>query len=196
MTEDKVRPKRIRVSGLQETQLAAVAEVEQAATAMYHDAGFDAAEVPARSMTEIVTLTRDHNVRVAEADYMVAGYAAWRDEAPGVGYIEDISVHPGFQRVGVGAKLLETIRDEAREAGIKQLVVKCWSKAPWALEFYKRMGFTEIAEGAPAKVAQWKEQRSSSGRPFTRPGEIAMWTAIPEAPVVADDEDEQLAETD
>jgi amino-acid N-acetyltransferase len=196
MTEDKVRPKRIRVSGLQETQLAAVVEVEQAATAMYHDAGFDAAEVPTRSMTEIVSLTRDHNVRVAEADYMVAGYAAWRDEPPGVGYIEDLSVHPGFQRVGVGAKLLETIRDEAREAGLKHLVVRCWSKVPWALGFYTRMGFAEIDQAAPAQVVQWKESRSSSGRPFTRPGEIAMWMAVGEAPVVADDEDEQVGETD
>jgi amino-acid N-acetyltransferase len=180
------------VGGLEEAQLAAVVELEKATTAMYYDAGFDGAEVPTRSMVEIAGLTRNHNVRVAEADYVVAGYAAWRDEEPGVGYIEDISVHPDFQRVGVGTKLFEAMRDEARDAGIPQLVVRVWTKAPWAMAFYKKLGFVLIDDGAPAPVAKWKEQRSS-GRPLTRPGEIAMWAPVGEAPKAADEDDDETA---
>ena len=107
MTEERTRPRRIRVSGLQETQLVSLVEIEQASAALYGDGGFTEGEVPARKLTDIVALTRDHNVRVAEADHVVAGYTAWRDEAPGVGVITTIAVHPDFQRVGVGSKLIE-----------------------------------------------------------------------------------------
>jgi N-acetylglutamate synthase-like GNAT family acetyltransferase len=177
MSDERTPPKRIRISGLQEAHLPALAEIEQVTTAMYYERGFDAAEVPVRSVADITRLTRNHNVRVAEADHDVAGYTAWRDEAPGIAYVEELSVHPQFQRFGVGSCLMEKIRDEARDLGLKQVVLRCWTNAPWAMEFYKSAGFTPIDESAPEKVLEWKEMRSE-GRPLTRPGEIAMWTLV------------------
>jgi GNAT superfamily N-acetyltransferase len=191
MSDNRTAPKRIRITGLQEQQLAAVAEAEAAATAVYYDSGFDAAEVPTRSIADITALTRHHNVRVAEADHEPVGYAAWRDEAPGVAYVEEISVHPDFQRFGVGSRLMETIRDEAREAHLKQIVLRCWTRAPWAMAFYKSLGFVQIDSAAPAKVRGWQEQHVASGRPFTRPGEIAMWAPVGEAPAVHEDPEEE-----
>lgn len=193
MSDERTPPTRIRVSGLQEAHLPALAELEQLATAMYHEQGFDAAEVPVRSVADITRLTRDHNVRVAEADHEVAGYTAWRDEAPGVAYVEELSVHPDFHRFGVGSRLMEAIRDEARELGLKQVVLRCWAKAPWAMGFYERMGFVAIDDGAPAKVLEWKEEHSQ-GRPLTRPGELVMWAPVGERPPVPADETKENAE--
>jgi len=81
MSDDRIRPKRIRLSRLQESQVEALVQVEQACSAMYHDIGFDAAEVPVRTFADIAHLPRYHNVYVAEADHEVAGYVAWRDES-------------------------------------------------------------------------------------------------------------------
>ena len=47
MGDERTPPTRIRITGLQEAQLPAVVEVDHACTAMYYDAGFDGAEVPA-----------------------------------------------------------------------------------------------------------------------------------------------------
>jgi amino-acid N-acetyltransferase len=187
MTEQRTRPTRIRVSGLQETQLHALVEVEEAAAALYVESGFAEGEVPARRLTDIVALTRDHNVRVAEADHVVAGYAAWRDEAPGVGVIGTIAVHPDFQRVGVGSKLVATIEEEARDAGLKHLVIRCRTKAPWAMEFCRRLGFSAIGADAPGKVAKWGEDRAATG---LREDEAVLWAPVREAPEPPADEDE------
>lgn len=191
MSDDRTAPKRIRISRLQETQLVAVGEVETAATAMYYDHHFDAAEVPTRSLTEITALTRQHNVYVAEADHVVAGYAAWRDEAPGVAYVEEISVHPDFQRFGVGSRLMNEIIEDARSAKLKQVTLRCWTRAPWAMNFYKKLGFVEIDASAPDRVLAWRDERSGTGKPFTRPGEIALWAPIHEAPAVEDEPEEE-----
>ena len=130
-------------------------EIEQASAALYGDGGFTEGEVPARKLTDIVALTRDHNVRVAEADHVVAGYTAWRDEAPGVGVITTIAVHPDFQRVGVGSKLIETIRDEARDAGLKHLVIRCRTKAHpmWKSRTWSNAWASRSA--APPASATW-----------------------------------------
>ncbi len=190
MSEDRPAPKRLRITRLQEAQLAQLAAVEQACAAQYHDVGFDAAEVPPRSIAEITALTRDHNVHVAEADHEPAGYLAWRDESPGVAYIAELSVHPELQRHGVATKLVNALHEDARAHGLSHLAVRCWTKAPWAMSFYTQAGFTPIDGAAPAKVQGWKTERSQ-GRPFTRPGEVALWALVAAAPAAAVDDADQ-----
>ncbi len=112
MKDDRTPPTRVRVSRLQEVQVPAVVRIDADCAAMYHAIGFDAAEVPARSQADIVALTRDHNVYVVEADWSPAANAAWRDEAPGVAYVEEINVAPDMQRFGLGTRLLDTLREE------------------------------------------------------------------------------------
>lgn len=178
--EDERRPPdKVRISKLQEAQIGALMELEQAVAALYYDIGFDAAEVPTRTEQDFYRLPRDHAVRVAEADHEVAGYTAWRDEAPGVAYLEELSVHPRYQRFGVGTKLLERVLEEARENDFPALVLRAWDKADWAQAFYKKAGFQEIGADAPAKVQEWLALKTDGGRPFLRPGERALWVAIP-----------------
>jgi N-acetylglutamate synthase-like GNAT family acetyltransferase len=194
MSEDRTPPQRVRLTGLQEVQLPALVALDHACAAMYYDLGFDGAEVPTRSTADITGLTHHHNVKVAEADHQVAGYLAWRDEAPGVAYIEELSVHPDFHRFGIGSRLLEGLRSEARGFRIEEIVVKCWVKASWASSFYKARGFKAIDESAPPKVRHWLAERSA-GHPFTRPGEIVMWAPVGAAPVEEEEPDELDPET-
>lgn len=176
-TDDRIRPKRIRVSRLQEVHVEALVQVEQACSAMYHELGFDAAEVPVRTFAEIAHLPRYHNVYVAEADHEVAGYVAWRDESPGVAYIEELSVHPQYQRFGVASKLLSMVEEDAVKANLADLIAKKMEKASWATGFYAHHGFTELGENASENARGWVEERSG-GRPLTRPGEVVIWKSL------------------
>jgi ribosomal protein S18 acetylase RimI-like enzyme len=193
--DERERPKKIRFSKLQEAQLQALVDLERATTAMYYEIGFDGAEVPARTFADLAALPRTHSVHVAEADYQVAGYAAWRDESPGVAYIDEISVHPDYQRFGIGRSLYEKVEAEARDLKLKEIVLKVSDRAVWALRFYRALGFQKIEDGAPARVKTWFEEKSS-GQPFLRPAESAMWVAIRPAAKVEDEDDEPEAGED
>jgi amino-acid N-acetyltransferase len=190
MDAERPPPQRIRVTGLQEAQLEALVELERACTEMYYDIGFDGAEVPARGLSDIVGLTRDHEVKVAEADHVVAGYMAFRDESPGVAYLEEISVHPEYQRFGVGARLLEALWEGARESHLGHVVCRAWEKAAWAMAFYEKAGFKRLGDDAPSKVLRWRDERAESGRPLTRPGEVVLWAAVPPKAEEEDDDDD------
>ncbi|WP_437737808.1 GNAT family N-acetyltransferase [Sorangium sp. So ce1335] len=179
MHDDRTAPKRIRMTGLQEAQLPALVALEQACTAMYHEIGFDAAEVPARTLSELIALTRRHDVRVAEADDEVVGYLAWRDEAPGVAYLEELSVHPDHQRRGIATRLLEELHERARELGMEQVVLRSREKASWAQAFYRKAGFAPLGDDAPAKVRAWGSEQEASGKPLDRAGEVVLWAKIP-----------------
>ena len=118
-------------------------------------------------------------MRVAEADGIVAGLLAWHDESPGVAYLADVQVHPNYQRFGIATRLLDALRDEARNLRLEQVVVRCWEKATWAMAFYRRQRFMPIDATAPAKVRGWKERAPRHpAKPLTRPGEVALWSPI------------------
>jgi GNAT superfamily N-acetyltransferase len=188
--DDRSSPARIRVTtGMQEAQLLALVKLDEACAAQFYRAGFDAAEVPVRSQGDLVALARHNSLRVAEADHVVAGLLAWHDESPGVAYLVDVQVHPDYQRFGIATRLLDSLRDEARNLKLEQIVVRCWDKATWAMSFYRRQRFMPIDATAPAKVQGWKDERIATGRPLVRPGEVALWSPIGPAPrIMTDDE--------
>jgi GNAT superfamily N-acetyltransferase len=167
-------PERVRLGGLQEAQLAALVELEKQCTAMYHEIGFDAAEVPARTWSDLARLPRDHDVYVAEADHEVAGYVAWRDESPGVAFVDELSVLPRFQRFGVGTTLLNRVRERAREIGLPVIVLRAWAEASWARAFYEKQGFKVLDDSAHPRVLAWREEHGAV-HPVAREGELVLW---------------------
>ncbi len=52
-------------------------------------------------------------------------------------YIYDIAVKPGYQRIGVGKKLLSAINDYATQTGIKTVFVDACESDEHALDFYR-----------------------------------------------------------
>jgi len=192
--DDRTPPKRVRLEKLQEVHVPHLLKVDRASAEQYWALGFDAAEVPVRTNAEIYRLPKAHSVRVAEADYVVAGYSAFRDEAPGVAYLEEIAVHPDYQRFGIGKKLIEQVFEEARAANLRELVLRRWDKAEWACAFYDSFGFKPIDDGAPTKVRGWLAEKTDGDRPFLRPGESALWVAIPKGNEPDEEDDEEEAE--
>ncbi len=82
--------------------------------------------------------------------------------------------------------------DEARDLGLRQVVARCWERAPWAMKFYEARGFKVIGPDAPAKVTGWADD--DRARPLTRPGEVALWVDIPKAEHEPEDEDDRASE--
>jgi amino-acid N-acetyltransferase len=187
MERERTRPDRVRLTGLQEAQLPALVEVELACAEMYRAIGVGAAEAPARAVADLVALTRDHDVHVAEADYVVAGYVAWRDEAPGVAVLRTIAVDPSYQRFGIGARLLEAMRDGARRYGLGVAIVRVRERAAWAMRFFQKEGFRRLGDDAPEKVRGWRDEREAAGEAAVRTGEVLMWAAIGPKQEEADD---------
>jgi amino-acid N-acetyltransferase len=171
-------PQRVRVSKLQETQIDAVVAIDLAAKQAMHRAGVPAADVPARGLAGVAKLTKMHNVLVAEGDGVVVGYAAWRDESPGIAYLEDLAVKTDLQRLGLGTRLLEAIRQEARALALPVLITRAWKSAKAATAFLGKSGLTplgteptEIAE----RVALWcEEQEVPGGLGLARDGQVVL----------------------
>lgn len=185
-TDDRDPPQRVRMEKLQEIHVPDLKKVDAACAEQYWALGFDAAEVPVRTSGDFYRLPKSHAVWVAEADGQVAGFIAFRDESPGVGYIEDIAVHPELQRFGIGRRLIEKARLELAHLGFVEVVLKVKSRARWAVAFYEALGFHTLgdpsalgdpnAPDVPERVAAWRAEKvDEEDRPYLRPGEDVMW---------------------
>ena len=167
MSEEERRPpERIRVTKLQEAQLADLTRIEHEVAAMYVEAGFDAEPVAPRSDIAIAKLTRSHDVLVAEADHTVAGYMFWADQAPGIAFLTALLVAPDSHRFGIGTRMLREIGEIASNHGIDTVVTPCWDRATWAMAFLAVRGFQKLDEGElPAKLAQWRDKQPDDALP-------------------------------
>jgi GNAT superfamily N-acetyltransferase len=169
-------PQRVRVAKLTETQIDAVVALDLVAKESMHRAGVPASELPARGLAGIAKLTKQHDVLAADADNAVAGYAAWRDESPGVAYLEDLAVKADLQRFGVATKLLDAVKEKAQKVGLPILVTRCWSKAGPAKAFLEKNGFVPLGQ-EPAeiadRVAQWREEQEAHGG-LVREGQVVL----------------------
>jgi len=61
-------------------------------------------------------------------------------------FLYDIAVHPDYQRLGLGSRLVNTLRRDAGELGIEIVFVPADDEDGHALDFYRALGAT------PSKV--------------------------------------------
>jgi aminoglycoside 3-N-acetyltransferase I len=64
-------------------------------------------------------------------------------------FIYDVAVQPGFQRRGIGRRLMEQLREAASRQGIHDVFVPADDDDGHALDFYRALG------GAPAAVTMF-----------------------------------------
>lgn len=169
--EERVPPQKIRVTKLQEAQVGDLQRIEVQCAAMLVDAGVSA---QGRSDVEIARLTRDHDVLVAEADHLVAGYLGWADEAPGVAWVPILLVAPGYQRFGVATRLVRELGERAHGLGIGEVVIAAWDAAPWAAGFLAARGFEKVA-GPSAGSERLRDWIARRGGEVAEPGQTLWW---------------------
>jgi GNAT superfamily N-acetyltransferase len=175
-------PQRVRVAKLQDIQIDAVVSIDLACKDILHRAGVPASELPARGLSGIARLTKAHNVLVADADGTVAGYAAWRDESPGVAYLEELAVKPELHRLGIGTRLLAAVADQARVVSLPVLLTRCWIKAAPGKALLVKAGFVPLSDDAGERARLWREEQEAndgSGAPdhdraLAKEGQVVM----------------------
>ncbi|WSQ12689.1 GNAT family N-acetyltransferase [Streptomyces sp. NBC_01231] len=64
----------------------------------------------------------------------------------GAFHVEQVSVHPGAARRGVGRTLLAHVADRAREEGLTGLTLTTFTTVPWNAPYYTRLGFRVLDE--------------------------------------------------
>jgi N-acetylglutamate synthase-like GNAT family acetyltransferase len=79
---------------------------------------------------------------VAEQDGRIAGVMGIQDKGD-VALVRHAYVAPTTQRTGVGTSLLRHV------VGLmdKPILIGTWAAASWAIEFYRRNGFTVVSSG-------------------------------------------------
>jgi len=74
-------------------------------------------------------------------------HVLWDD----IGEIRALAIHPGYQHLGLGSKLIELMKEEARQLGLKHLFTFTLTE-----DFFKRLGFKRQGrDELPPKV--WGE---------------------------------------
>ena len=69
-------------------------------------------------------------------------------ELDGALHVEQVSVHPGHARRGVGARLLEHLAGVGRERGVQRLTLTTFRDVPWNAPYYARLGWRVLAPDA------------------------------------------------
>ncbi len=73
-------------------------------------------------------------------------------ERGGTLYLDQVSVHPGHGRKGLGRALVRRVVADAKDRGLKSVTLSTFRDVAWNGPFYRKLGFREIPEG---KHADW-----------------------------------------
>jgi GNAT superfamily N-acetyltransferase len=137
----------MRVRAARTEELSALRDIERAAGACFRDIGMP--EIADDEPLPLETL----------AAYREAGrawVAADRDDRPvayliaepvdGNLHVEQVSVHPGHARRGVGRRLIDHLADVARAGEVPALTLTTFTEVPWNAPYYERCGFRALAD--------------------------------------------------
>ncbi|MEP0521714.1 MAG: GNAT family N-acetyltransferase [Hyphomicrobiales bacterium] len=84
----------------------------------------------------------------------------------GLFYLEDISVDPKYQRLGIGDTMLRQVIDHAKFLYCSSVVLSTLISAPWTEPFYRKHGFLEAdMERLPAPVLEKFTAETEFGLP-------------------------------
>ena len=120
--------------------------VERAAGLAFRDVGMD--EIAADEPLGLDELARYQQagqawVAVDDADRPVGYLIA--DTVDGNLHIEQVSVHPGSARRGVGRRLIEHLAAQAT-GGVSALTLTTFAEVPWNEPYYRRCGFRTLGD--------------------------------------------------
>jgi GNAT superfamily N-acetyltransferase len=127
--------------------LPALIDIEREAGAVFREIGMAAiADDDPGSVAELAVYQSAGRawVSVDSADrpvaYLVAGIV------DGCAHIEQVSVHPGHARRGLGSALIETLAEWAVARGLKALTLTTFAAVPWNAPYYERLGFRVVPD--------------------------------------------------
>ncbi|MEU2438430.1 GNAT family N-acetyltransferase [Streptomyces rubradiris] len=129
------------------SELPVLQDIERAAGQRYHDIGMpEIAEDEPLPLDVLARYQSDGRAWVAvDAAGTPVGYLI-ADRVDGGFHVEQVSVHPGSARRGVGRALLEHLAGHARSRQAPALTLTTFADVPWNAPYYTRCGFRVLAE--------------------------------------------------
>ncbi|MFE5186336.1 GNAT family N-acetyltransferase [Streptomyces sp. NPDC056628] len=121
---------------------AVLQEIERAAGAAFREIGMAEiadAEPPALTVLEEYRRAGRAWAGCDGGDRPVGYLVA--EPVDGALHVEQVSVHPGAARRGVGRALLAHAGEHAREEGLNGLTLTTFTRVPWNAPYYGRLGF-------------------------------------------------------
>ncbi len=137
---------RIRMASVAELPI--LRDIERAAGLCFRDVGMpEIAEDEPPALDELARYQHAGRAWVAagQADQPIAYLIA--DLVDGNVHIEQVSVHPGSARAGVGRRLIERLAREASGDSIPALTLTTFANVPWNAPYYLRCGFRILDAG-------------------------------------------------
>ena len=122
-------------------------EIEVAAGLAFVDVGMpDVAEAEPLSGEELAAYAMAGRSWVAvDGQDEPVGYVIV-DIVDGCAHVEQVSVHPDHQGVGLGRRLLDEVDDWARSQQLPALTLTTFADVPWNGPLYAHLGFRPLAE--------------------------------------------------
>ncbi|WP_030617703.1 GNAT family N-acetyltransferase [Streptomyces achromogenes] len=131
------------------SELPVLQDIERAAGRRFHETGMpEIAEDEPLPLDVLARYQRDGRAWVAvDAAGIPVGYLI-ADRVDGNFHVEQVSVHPGSARRGVGRSLLEHLADHAGSRQVPALTLTTFADVPWNAPYYTRCGFRVLAESS------------------------------------------------
>ncbi|MEE1940775.1 GNAT family N-acetyltransferase [Streptomyces sp. TRM 70361] len=139
----------VRVRPGRDGDLPLLQEVERAAGRCFRELGMDAvADDEPPSLGTLREYAADGRLWVAAdpvdpRDRPVAYLLA--DPVDGNTHVEQVSVHPGSARRGIGRALIDHLARQAAARGEGALTLTTFAEVPWNAPYYERCGFRRLA---------------------------------------------------
>ena len=136
------------------SEVAVLAEVDRAASALFAPTGLLSAEalndhVPVDILASAAETGDLFTARLETGDAIGFALVSLRG---GTLYLDQISVHPDHGQRGIGASLLTRVVDEAKNRRLRRVTLSTFRDLPWNGPFYAKHGFREIKR---SDMADW-----------------------------------------
>ncbi|MTE17907.1 GNAT family N-acetyltransferase [Streptomyces sp. TRM43335] len=138
----------MRIRAVHPDELPLLQDIERAAGQCFRD--IDMPEIADDEPLPLDELARYHHAGLAwvaadDADAPVAYLIA--DRVDGNLHVEQVSVHPGSARRGIGRSLLDHLAGHALSVRAPALTLTTFTEVPWNAPYYTRCGFRPLDDG-------------------------------------------------
>jgi ribosomal protein S18 acetylase RimI-like enzyme len=90
---------------------------------------------------------------------------AWAYNGPDYRVVHRLCVSPTMQGQGVGRRMMEMAEEMLRESGVKSLRLDAFSKNPYSLKLYERLGYRVTGEAVWRKGLFYLMEKELSSEP-------------------------------
>ncbi|MGK5498221.1 GNAT family N-acetyltransferase [Streptomyces sp. URMC 125] len=132
----------MRIRAVRPDELPLLQEIERAAGECFRDIGMpEIADDDPLPLDELARYRQAGLAWVAADGAGVPVAYLIADRVDGNLHVEQVSVHPGSARRGIGRSLLDHLAGLAADAGVPALTLTTFAEVPWNAPYYARCGF-------------------------------------------------------